>query len=377
MPIGVYARSEQILDKNAPISDNNGVSHTHDNSAAVLQQVPVSGAFFLFAVGAGVRSAILPPEYLDFEKPIADLEKKIEELTLFTSNGNIDLEEEILKLHKKADQLRVEIYSRLTPWQKVQLSRHPNRPYTLDYIEAMLTDFVEMHGDRSFADDPAIVGGMARLDGLSVIVIGHQKGRTLKDRVFRNFGQPNPEGYRKALRLMRFAEKFNKPIITLIDTQGAYPGIGAEERGQGESIARNLYVMSGLKVPIVSVIIGEGGSGGALALGVADRVLMLEHATYSVISPEGCAAILWNNGSKANEAADLLKITAQDLFQMKVIDEMVEEPIGGAHRDPRRAAELLKEAVTRNLSEIRSTLPAALVGLRYEKFRKLGMFDQI
>jgi acetyl-CoA carboxylase carboxyl transferase subunit alpha len=319
----------------------------------------------------------LPPEYLEFEKPIAELEKKIEELTLFTSNGNIDLEEEILKLQKKSDQLVVEIYSRLTPWQKVQISRHANRPYTLDYIEAMLTDFTEMHGDRGFADDPAIVCGMAKLDNLPVVVIGHQKGRTLKERVFRNFGQPNPEGYRKALRLMRFAEKFNKPIITFIDTQGAYPGIGAEERGQGESIARNLYVMSMLKVPIVTAVIGEGGSGGALALGVADRVLMFEHSTYSVISPEGCAAILWNNGSKASEAAELLKITAQDLFHMKVIDEVVEEPIGGAHRDPRRAAELLKEAVTRNLLEIKDLPSDELVKLRYEKFRKLGMFDQL
>ncbi len=319
----------------------------------------------------------MPPEYLEFEKPIADLEKKIEELTLFTSNGNIDLEEEILKLHKKADQLRAEIYSRLTPWQKAQISRHPNRPYTLDYIEAMLTDFSEMHGDRGYADDAAIVGGMARLDGMPVVVIGHQKGRTTKDKIARNFGMPNPEGYRKALRLMQFAEKFGKPLITFIDTPGAYPGIGAEERGQGESIARNLYVMSGLKIPIVTTVIGEGGSGGALALGVADRVLMLEHSTYSVISPEGCAAILWNNGAKASEAAELLKITAQDLFQMKVIDEMVEEPIGGAHRDPRRVAELLKEAINRNLSEIKSIPPQDLIRLRYEKFRKLGIFDQI
>lgn len=319
----------------------------------------------------------MPPEYLEFEKPIADLEKKIEELTLFTSSGNIDLEEEILKLHKKADQLRAEIYSRLTPWQKAQISRHPSRPYTLDYIEAMLTDFTEMHGDRGFADDPAIVCGMARLDGMPIIVIGHQKGRTTKEKISRNFGMPNPEGYRKALRAMRFAEKFKKPLITFIDTPGAYPGIGAEERGQGESIARNLYVMSGLTVPIITTVIGEGGSGGALALGVADRVLMFEHATYSVISPEGCAAILWDNGSKAYEAADLLKITAQDLFQMNVIDEMIEEPIGGAHRDPRRAAELLKEAITRNLSEIKDLPPAELVRLRYEKFRKLGMFDQI
>jgi acetyl-CoA carboxylase carboxyl transferase subunit alpha len=320
---------------------------------------------------------ILPQEYLEFEKPIAELEKKIEELTLFTSNGGIDLEEEILKLQKKSDQLLAEIYSKLTPWQKVQISRHANRPYTLDYIEAMLTDFVEMHGDRGFADDPAIVCGMAKLDGRPVVIIGHQKGRTLKERMFRNFGQPNPEGYRKALRLMRFAEKFNRPVITFIDTQGAYPGIGAEERGQGESIARNLAVMSALKIPIVAVVIGEGGSGGALALGVADRVLMFEHATYSVISPEGCAAILWNNGAKASEAAELLKLTAQDLFQMKVIDEVVEEPIGGAHRDPRRAAELLKEAVTRNMAEMRSMASHDLVELRYEKFRKLGMLDQI
>ena len=319
----------------------------------------------------------MPSEYLEFEKPIAELEKKIEELTLFTSNGNIDLEEEILKLQKKSDQLLAEIYSRLSPWQKVQISRHPNRPYTLDYIEAILADFTEMHGDRGFADDPAIVCGMAKLDGMPVVIIGHQKGRTIKERVFRNFGQPNPEGYRKALRLMRFAEKFKKPIITFIDTQGAYPGIGAEERGQGESIARNLYVMSQLKVPIVAVVIGEGGSGGALALGVADRVLMLEHATYSVISPEGCAAILWNNGAKASEAAELLKITAQDLFHMKVIDEVVEEPIGGAHRDARRAAELLKEAIMRNLAEIKNISLDELMKLRYEKFRKLGIYDQL
>ncbi len=319
----------------------------------------------------------MPPEYLDFEKPIADLEKKIEELTLFTSGGNIDLEDEILKLHKKADQLRAEIYSRLTPWQKAQISRHPNRPYTLDYVEAMLTDFTEMHGDRGFADDPAIVCGMARLDGQAVVVIGHQKGRSTKEKISRNFGMPNPEGYRKALRAMQFAEKFKKPLITFIDTPGAYPGIGAEERGQGESIARNLYVMSGLKIPIITTVIGEGGSGGALALGVADRVLMFEHATYSVISPEGCAAILWDNGAKAYEAAELLKLTAQDLFQMNVIDEMIEEPIGGAHRDPRRAAELLKEAIVRNLADIRNASSDALVRMRYDKFRRLGTYDQI
>ena len=319
----------------------------------------------------------MPPEYLDFEKPIAELEKKIEELTLFTTNGDIDLEEEILKLHKKSDLLRAEIYSRLTPWQKALLSRHSSRPYTLDYIEAMLTDFSEMHGDRAFADDPAIVCGMAKLDDMPIVVIGHQKGRTTKERVFRNFGQPNPEGYRKALRIMRFAEKFKRPILTFIDTQGAYPGIGAEERGQGEAIARNLYVMSRLKTPIVAVVIGEGGSGGALALGVADRVLMLEHATYSVISPEGCAAILWNNSSKAHEAAELLKLTAQELFQMKVIDEVIEEPVGGAHRDPRRAAEVLKEAVSRNILEVMHFTQDELLTMRYEKFRRLGTFDEL
>ena len=319
----------------------------------------------------------MPQEYLDFEKPIAELEKKIEELTLFTSSGNIDLEEEILKLHKKSDQLRAEIYSRLSPWQKAQISRHPNRPYTLDYIEAIMTDFIEMHGDRAFSDDPAIVCGMAKLDGMPVVVIGHQKGRTTKEKIYRNFGMPNPEGYRKALRAMRFAERFNKPIITFIDTPGAYPGIGAEERGQGESIARNLAVMSQLKTSILTVVIGEGGSGGALALGVADRTLMLEHATYSVISPEGCAAILWNDGAKASEAAELLKITAQDLFQMKVIDEVVEEPIGGAHRDPRRAAELLKESLLRNTSEIRNVPVPDLLGLRYEKLRSIGVYEKI
>ena len=316
-------------------------------------------------------------EYLEFERPIAELEKKIEELTLFTSSGDVNLEEEILKLHKKSDLLRAEIYSRLTPWQKSQISRHPNRPYTLDYIEAMLTNFVEMHGDRSYADDPAIVFGMAKLGDTQVVVVGHQKGKTTKEKIYRNFGMPNPEGYRKAMRAMRFAEKFRKPLIAFIDTPGAYPGIGAEERGQGESIARSLFGMSRLKIPLVSVVIGEGGSGGALALGVADRVLMLEHATYSVISPEGCAAILWNNGSKASEAAELLKITAQDLFQMKVIDEVVEEPIGGAHRDPRRAGELLKESLARNLAEIKNVPPEELIRQRYEKFRKLGMYDEL
>ena len=319
----------------------------------------------------------MPQEYLEFEKPIAELEKKIEELTLFTSSGNIDLEEEILKLHKKSDQLRAEIYSRITPWQKAQISRHPNRPYTLDYIEAMLTDFLEMHGDRAFADDPAIVSGMAKLDGAATVVIGHQKGRTTKEKIYRNFGMPNPEGYRKALRVMRFAERFRRPLLTFIDTPGAYPGIGAEERGQGESIARNLSVMSQLRTPILTVVIGEGGSGGALALGVADRVLMLEHSTYSVISPEGCAAILWNDGSKANEAAELLKITAQDLFQMKIVDEVVEEPIGGAHRDPRRAAELLKEAIVRNFAEITNVPTDELLRQRYERLRGIGTFDEI
>src|SRR5919106_1206101 len=272
-------------------------------------------------------------DYLEFEKPIREIEEKIEKLA-GAGSGKASVQEEIRKLKTRLAQTETELYSNLTPWQRTQLARHAQRPSVLDYVAAFCRDFIELHGDRSFGDDRAIVGGLARFNGKSVIVIGHMKGKTLKERMERNFGMPNPEGYRKALRLMRLAEKFSRPIITFIDTPGAYPGIGAEERGQAEAIARNLLIMSRLNVPIVSVVIGEGGSGGALALGVADRVLMLEHAIYSVISPEGCAAILWDDPAKAADAATNLKLTAKDLLELGVIDEIAPEPVGGAHRDP-------------------------------------------
>src|SRR5512135_2932620 len=271
--------------------------------------------------------------FLDFEKPIADIEAKIEQLRL-SSGESTDNDAEIRKLRKKSDELLGKIFSNLDAWQRVQVARHQDRPNVEDYIGFLTTGFVEMHGDRSFADDPAIMGGMAWFEGSPVMVIGHHKGRIVKDKIRRNFGMPHPEGYRKALRLMKFAEKFGFPVLTFIDTAGAYPGIGAEERGQSEAIARNLYEMSRLTVPVVAVVIGEGGSGGALALGVANRVLMLEHSVYSVISPEGCAAILWKDGAKASEAAELLKLTAQDLMSFGIIDDIIPEPLGGAHRNP-------------------------------------------
>src|ERR671918_2389933 len=272
-------------------------------------------------------------DYLEFEKPIREIEEKIEKLA-GSGAGKAPVQEEIRKLKTRLAQTETELYGNLTPWQRTQLARHAQRPSVLDYITFFCRDFQELHGDRAFADDRAIVGGFARFNEQSVMIIGHQKGRTLKERMERNFGMPNPEGYRKALRLMRMAEKFRHPIVTFIDTPGAYPGIGAEERGQAEAIARNLLVMSRLTVPIVGVVIGEGGSGGALALGVADRMLMLEHSVYSVISPEGCAAILWDDPAKAADAATNLKLTAKDLLELGVIDEIVPEPVGGAHRDP-------------------------------------------
>ena len=271
--------------------------------------------------------------FLDFELPVAELENKIDELRFVQSDSAVDISEEISRLRTKTENQLKDIYSKLTPWQIAQVARHPQRPYTLDYISLMFTDFYELHGDRSFADDPAIVGGLARFNGQSVMVIGHQKGRDLKERTLRNFGMPRPEGYRKALRLMELAEKYKIPVITLVDTPGAYPGIGAEERGQSEAIGKNLIVMSGLRVPIISVIIGEGGSGGALAIAVGDALLMLQYSTYSVISPEGCASILWKSADKAPEAAETLGITAQRLKALGLIDKMVTEPLGGAHRD--------------------------------------------
>jgi acetyl-CoA carboxylase carboxyl transferase subunit alpha len=311
--------------------------------------------------------------YLDFEKPVMELEKKIQELHDF-STDTMDLKGEIAKLEKKAEQLRAEIFSGLTRWQRAQVARHPNRPYTLDYISRIFTEFTELHGDRNFADDHAIVGGLARLDNEPVMVIGHQKGRDTKEKVFRNFGMPNPEGYRKALRLMRMAERFRVPIITFVDTPGAFPGIGAEERGQAEAIAKNLREMACLTVPVVVVITGEGGSGGALAIAVGDRILMLEHSVYAVISPEGCAAILWSDGTKGPQAAEALKPTALDIKELGVIDEIVPEPAGGAHRDHDAMARTLHDALVRNLKELKEPAPAQLVEERYQKFRRMSRF---
>src|SRR6266542_713039 len=286
--------------------------------------------------------------YMEFEKPLAELEKKIEELQELSSD-TMDLKVEIGKLEKKAEKMREDIFSNLTRWQTAQVARHINRPFTLDYLNLIFTDFVELHGDRNFGDDHAIVAGLAQLDGEPVMVIGHQKGRDTKEKVFRNFGMPNPEGYRKALRLMEMAERFKLPIITLVDTPGAFPGIGAEERGQAEAIARNLRDMSRLSVPIIVTVTGEGGSGGALGIAVGDRILMLEFSVYAVISPEGCAAILWSDGTRGADAAEALKLTAKDIKALEVIDEIVKEPLGGAHRDHKTTAQNLHEALTRNL----------------------------
>jgi acetyl-CoA carboxylase carboxyl transferase subunit alpha len=312
---------------------------------------------------------------LDFERPLLELERKIEELKSLSTTGTADFSAEIARLEKKARKLQSEIFSDLTRWQVVQLSRHNSRPYFLDYVGYLFTDFFEMGGDRHFGEDPSIVGGFARFDGQPVMVIGHQKGRNTKENMLRNFGMPRPEGYRKARRLMELAERFERPILTFVDTPGAYPGIGAEERGQAEAIAVNLEVMSRLKTPIVSTVIGEGGSGGALAIGVGNRVLMMENSIYSVISPEGCASILYRDPTKAEKAADALKLIAQDLLEMKVVDEVVPEPPGGAHRDPARAAEMLGRALRKHLAALRQLGPDALVEDRYRKFRSMGVFS--
>lgn len=317
--------------------------------------------------------------YLEFEKPIEEIELKIEELKRLSDGKDINLSGEIKKLEKKARDLRSEIFSSLSPWQKTLVARHPDRPYALDYIAMMTEDFVELHGDRRFSDDKAVVGGLARIKGLPIVVVGHQKGRGTKERIRRNFGQPHPEGYRKALRLMQMAEKFKRPILTLIDTPGAYPGIGAEERGQAEAIAFNLMSMSRLRVPVVAVVIGEGGSGGALALSVSDRLYMLEHSVYSVISPEGCAAILWKKTNDLTQddfsrAADALKITAQDLLKFKVIDEIIPEPLGGAHRDPQQTADSIAGKVLAAFEELQSKTPGKLIEDRYKRLKKIGSF---
>jgi len=310
---------------------------------------------------------------LDFEKPILELEKKIHELKSFTSSKKIDLSSEIKRLEDKLTTLKSATYQNLTAWQKVQLARHPQRPYTKDYINMMMSDFIELHGDRAFGDDKAIIGGCAKLDNQKIMVIGHQKGRDTKENLIRNFGCAHPEGYRKALRLMQLAEKFNLPIIIFIDTPGAYPGVGAEKRGQAQAIALNLREMATIATPVISIVIGEGGSGGALGIGVTDKILVLENAYYSVISPEGCAAILWKDSVKAPEAASVLKLTANDLLELGIIDGVVTEPLGGAHRDPERMAQLLKEAIKTNLKSLLDLPREELLKLRYKKFRKIGV----
>ncbi|HSD36767.1 MAG TPA: acetyl-CoA carboxylase carboxyltransferase subunit alpha [Rhodocyclaceae bacterium] len=315
--------------------------------------------------------------FLDFEQPIADLESKIEELRFVQDESAVDISEEISRLEVKRQALTKEIYTKLTPWQIAQVARHPQRPYTFDYVEHMFTDFQELHGDRSFADDKAIVGGLARFNGQSCMVIGHQKGRDTKEKILRNFGMPRPEGYRKALRMMKLAEKFAIPIFTFVDTPGAYPGIDAEERGQSEAIGHNLYVMAELRVPIISTIIGEGGSGGALAIAVADQQLMMQFSTYSVISPEGCASILWKSADKASEAAETMGITAARLKAQGLIDKIVNEPIGGAHRDPRATAQTLKRALQETLKQLTEHSTDVLLEKRFERLMSYGKFKEL
>jgi acetyl-CoA carboxylase carboxyl transferase subunit alpha len=312
------------------------------------------------------------PNYLDFEQPIAELQAKIEELRLVGNDSRISLSDEIGKLEEKSRKLTEQIFRDLTAWQVTQLSRHPQRPYTLDYLDSIFTDFDEMHGDRNFADDAALVGGVARLDDKPVMVIGHQKGRDVKEKVRRNFGMPRPEGYRKACRLMETAERFKMPVLTFIDTPGAYPGIDAEERGQSEAIAYNLAVMSRLKTPIVATVIGEGGSGGALAIGVCDELQMLQYSTYSVISPEGCASILWKSAEKASEAAQAMGITASRLKELGFVDSLIEEPLGGAHRNPRKTANQVKEALTDSLDRLRAMDTESLLERRYQRLMSYG-----
>jgi acetyl-CoA carboxylase carboxyl transferase subunit alpha len=313
--------------------------------------------------------------FLDFEQPIAELEAKIDELKFVSSDAEVNIGEEIARLRAKSRQLTTSIFSNLTQWQIAQLARHPQRPYTLDYISAAFTDFQELHGDRMYADDHAIVGGIARLEGKPVMIIGQQKGRDTKERVRRNYGMPKPEGYRKALRLMHLAERFALPLVTFIDTSGAYPGVGAEERGQSEAIARNLFEMATLKIPIVSVVIGEGGSGGALAIGVCDRLLMLQYSIYSVISPEGCAGILWRSAEKKDLAAEAMGVSAERIAKLGVVDEVIKEPLGGAHRDPQLMADSVKEAVLRHLNELQARPLEQLMESREERLRGYGVYS--
>jgi len=314
---------------------------------------------------------------LDFEKQFVELDSAIKEMRQLATEWGDSARQELKRLKKKRQKVFYETYTKLTPWQRTLLARHPDRPYTLDYINIIFSDFIELHGDRKFGDDSAIVGGLAQLGSHKVVVIGHQKGRGTKENISRNFGMASPEGFRKALRIMKLAEKFRKPIITFIDTPGAYPGLGAEERGQAEAIARNIYEMMFLRVPIISIVTGEGGSGGALALGVADRLLMLENSVYSVISPEGCAAILWKDHTKANEAATALHMTAQDLLKLKVADEILKEPIGGAHRNPTMMAHIIRRAILRYLAQMSRLSEDKLLEDRYRRYRQYGVFREL
>ncbi|MDH3400278.1 MAG: acetyl-CoA carboxylase carboxyltransferase subunit alpha [Chromatiales bacterium] len=315
-------------------------------------------------------------KFLDFEQPIAELEAKIEQLRFVGDDSQINISGEIERLKGNSRTLTKKIFSHLSSWQIAQLARHPQRPYTLDYLDTVFTDFQELHGDRMYADDKAMVGGLARLEGIPVMVIGQQKGRDTRERVQRNYGMPRPEGYRKAMRLMKLAERFGLPIITLIDTPGAYPGVGAEERGQSEAIARNLFVMATLKTPLIAVVIGEGGSGGALAIGVGDRLLMLEYAIYSVISPEGCASILWKSADKAEAAAEALGLTAERLAELDLVDEIIKEPLGGAHRDLESMSEALKTTLLKHLADLQAMPTDKLVELRNQRIRSMGRFRE-
>jgi len=316
----------------------------------------------------------MPLSFLEFEQPIAELEAKIDELRFVSSDAEVNVGEEIARLRAKSRALTTSIFSNLTPWQVAQLARHPQRPYTLDYASMIFEEFLELHGDRMYADDQAIVGGLARLDGKSLMLIGHQKGRDTKERVRRNYGMPKPEGYRKALRLMKLAERFQIPIVTLIDTPGAYPGVGSEERNQSEAIARNLFEMATLRVPVITVVIGEGGSGGALAVGVCDRLIMLQYSVYSVISPEGCASILWKSADKKELAAEAMGITAERLDRLGLVDEILREPLGGAHRDPQVMADALKVALLGYLAQVEPLSPDELVEQRYARLRGQGVY---
>lgn len=315
-------------------------------------------------------------KFLEFEQPIAELEAKIEELRFVGDDSEININEEVARLRDKSETLTKSIFSKLSAWQVAQVARHPSRPYTLDYLASIAPDFQELHGDRMYADDPAIVGGVGRIEGRPVMFIGHQKGRDTKERVRRNYGMPKPEGYRKAQRLMRLAQKFRIPVVTFIDTPGAYPGVGAEERGQSEAIAYSLYLMAGLKTPIVSVVIGEGGSGGALAIGVSDRLLMLQYGIYSVISPEGCASILWKSAEKAEDAAEAMRITAGHLSEFGLVDEVLEEPLGGAHRNPNAMTEVIKNALIRTLDDLDKLSEEELLDARQRRLESFGVFKE-